>query len=154
MAGKWAGILPNNWNLACDPGRHLQECSGARAGKCPAECLLSVFGHLAESAPKSVLSAFWRSLAPKPPKSTQKALFVAFGPRCPKTLKKHFPARAPEHSCKWRPGLQNLAIYRPCQPVRQPVSDKLPIRIWSVRSQCQHWEQSSRDFRCKYSRAP
>ena len=34
----------------CDPGRHLQECSGARAGKCSPECFLSAFGHLAPSA--------------------------------------------------------------------------------------------------------
>ena len=40
----------------CDPGRHLEECSGARAGKCPTECFLSAFGHLARSTPKS---AFW-----------------------------------------------------------------------------------------------
>ena len=37
----------------CDPGRHLQECSGARAGKCPAECFSSAFEHLPRSAPKS-----------------------------------------------------------------------------------------------------
>ena len=41
---------------SCDPGRHLQECSGARAG----ECFLSAFGlgHLERSTPKS---AFWHS---------------------------------------------------------------------------------------------
>ena len=39
--------------LTCDQGRHLQECSGARAGKCPPECFFSVFGRLAPSAPKS-----------------------------------------------------------------------------------------------------
>ena len=37
----------------CDPGRHLQECSRARAGKCAPECFLSDFGHLAPSAPQS-----------------------------------------------------------------------------------------------------
>ena len=79
--------------LCCDPGRHLPECSGARAGKCPPpECFLSVFGHLAPSASKSTLGAL--------------------GARCPKSLTKHsgghFPARAPEHSRKWRPGSQLL----------------------------------------------
>ena len=34
---------------ACNPGRHLQECPGVRAGKCPTECFLSAFGHLAHS---------------------------------------------------------------------------------------------------------
>ena len=51
-------------------------------------------------------------LAPKTPKSTQKALFWALGARCPKTLKKHFPARAPEHSCKWRLGSQDYPSRR------------------------------------------
>ena len=49
-------------------------------------------------------------VAPKTPKSTQKAVFGALGARYPKVLKKHsgkhFPARAPEHSCKWRLGSQ------------------------------------------------
>ena len=44
------------------------------------------------------------------PKNTQKALFGALRGRCPKLLKKHsvghFQARAPEQSCKWRPGSQ------------------------------------------------
>ena len=46
----------------------------------------------------------------KPQKATRKALFRALRGRCPKLLKKHsvghFQARAPEHSCKWRPGSQ------------------------------------------------
>ena len=55
---------------ACDPSRPLQECPGARAGKCPKECFLSDFGHLARSALKS----------------TSRSAFSAFrGPeRCPK----------------------------------------------------------------------
>ena len=43
----------------CDPGRHLQDWPGARAGKCPTECLLSAFGHLARSAPKSAFRALF-----------------------------------------------------------------------------------------------
>ena len=29
----------------CDLFRHLQSCPGAQAGKCPAECFLTAFGH-------------------------------------------------------------------------------------------------------------
>ena len=65
------------------PSRHLQECSGSRAGKCPAECFLSDFGHLARSA---LESAFWVLFgtfrARKTLKSTQKALFRALRARC------------------------------------------------------------------------
>ena len=56
------------------------EWPGVRAGKCPTECFLSVFGHLARSAPKS---AFW-------------VCFFFF-------LWRFW---APGHSCKWRPGSQ------------------------------------------------
>ena len=49
---------------------HLQECPGARAGKCPTVCFLSVFGPLAQSA--------------------QRVLFGVFGPKQrQKPLKKH-----------------------------------------------------------------
>ena len=55
---KWGAYCRTNWRCTavlildkfCDPGRHLQECSGARAGKCPTECFLSDFGHLARSS--------------------------------------------------------------------------------------------------------
>ena len=71
----------------------------APASECPKECFLSAFWPV-----------FW---ALKVPKSTQKALFGALRGRCPKLLKKHsvghFQARAPEHSCKWRPGSQHYA---------------------------------------------
>ena len=42
---------------ACSPGRHLQECPGAQAGKCPKECFLSDFRHLARSTPSPDLPA-------------------------------------------------------------------------------------------------
>ena len=74
----------------------------APASECPKECFLS---------------AFWRCLAPKTPNSTQKALFAALQGSFPKLLKKHsvghFQARAPEHSCKWRPELQNIGLAKP-----------------------------------------
>ena len=67
----------------------------APASECPKECFLGAFGHFK---------------AQKMPKSTQKALLEALRGRCPKLPKKHsvghFQARAPEHSCKWRPGSQ------------------------------------------------
>ena len=42
--------------LGCDPGRHVQEWPGARAGKCPTEGFLSAFGRLPRSAPRSALN--------------------------------------------------------------------------------------------------
>ena len=48
------------WNTQiCDPGRHLQECPGARAGKCPTECFLSVSGHSEPGAQKHSKSTPW-----------------------------------------------------------------------------------------------
>ena len=86
----------------------LFECFWAPGSECPQECFLS---------------AFWRSLAPKTPKSTQKGLFGALGARCPKTLKKHsgghFPARAPEHSCKWRMGSGKFLFPRTAKDANQ-----------------------------------
>ena len=71
----------------------------APASECPQECFSS---------------ALWPFSAPKTPKNTQKALFGALRGRCPKSLKKHsvghFPARAPEHSCKRQPGSQRNGI--------------------------------------------
>ena len=55
----------------CDSSRHLQECPGARAWKCPTECFLSNFGHLPRSAPKS---AFWVLFGVFRPKKRQNAL--------------------------------------------------------------------------------
>ena len=92
-----SGFSPLCIGESCDQGRHLQECSGARAGgtwlRVPQRVLFECF--LAFFSPKN---------AKKHSKST------LWGTRCqvPKTLKKHsggghFPARAPEHSCKWRP---------------------------------------------------
>ena len=93
----------------------LTECSGPRAGKCPTECFLSAFGQLPRSAPRSAFRVLFGVFSPKRPKSTQKALFGALRGNCPKALKKHsvghFPARGPEHSCKWRPGLNGLDLF-------------------------------------------
>ena len=51
--------------LGCDPGRHLQECSGAWAGKCH-KCLSSDFRHLPRSAPRSAFRVlFGGFLVPK-----------------------------------------------------------------------------------------
>ena len=72
------------------------------------------------------MSAFWRFLAPKVPKSTQKALFGALRGRRPKLLKKHsvghFQARAPEHSCKWRPGSQTKSPMFTNTPCRSTLA--------------------------------
>ena len=57
------------------------ECPGVRAGKCPKECFLSAFGHLARSAQKHSKSTLWGT----------------------------FPAWVSRHSCKWRPGSQLLS---------------------------------------------
>ena len=96
-----------------DPCRHLQECSGARAGRCLTECFLEYFWAPASECPKECfLCAFWLFLGgPKKhsnstlwgtprqvPESTQKALCG------------HFLARAPEHSCIWRQGSQILLL--------------------------------------------
>ena len=35
-----SGDLLKPLNYCCDPGRHLQECPGAKAGKCPKVCFL------------------------------------------------------------------------------------------------------------------
>ena len=102
-------------HFSCDPSRHLQECPGARAGKCPTECFLSVFGCLPQSAPKSAFwvrfGTFW---AKKTPKSTEKELFGALRGKYPKALKKHsvghFPAWALGHFCKWQPGSQRFSL--------------------------------------------
>ena len=61
--------------------------------------------------PQRVLfECFLALLGLKTPENTQKTLFGALRARLPKALGKHslghFPARAPEHSCKWRPGSQ------------------------------------------------
>ena len=40
-------------DVAVPATMHLQECPGARSGKCPMERFLSVFGHLAPSFPKT-----------------------------------------------------------------------------------------------------
>ena len=51
-------------------------------------------------------------------KSTRKALFRALRGGCPKSLEKHSarhcPARAKEHSCKWRPGSQAYTLTQTC----------------------------------------
>ena len=48
-----------------NPSRHLQEYSGAGAGKCCRECFWNASGHLARSTPKSALKSvltFWPPL--------------------------------------------------------------------------------------------
>ena len=56
--------------------------------------------------------------------------FGALGARCPKTLKKHsgghFPARAPEHSCKWRLGLQRCTTKSPHTSLQTGWANKSP----------------------------
>ena len=82
------------------------------------------FGHLPRSAPKSAFSVFfgvfWAS------KALKKALCGALRGRCPKLPKKHsgghFQAWAPEHSCKWRPGLKSTIA-------RTPPSESPPFAI-------------------------
>ena len=92
----------------CDQGRHLQECSGAQTAKVPPGVLFQCFWAPGSECPKECFGVLFGVFgAKKTSKSTQKALFGALGARCPKTAKKHsgghFPVRAPEHSCKWRP---------------------------------------------------
>ena len=101
-------IAANFGELRCDPSRHLQECSGARAGKCPPECFLSVFGHLAPSAPKSAFECFVAVLVLKKRQKTLKKHSLGHSePGAQKHSKGgHFPVRAVEHSCKWRLGSQ------------------------------------------------
>ena len=65
----------------------------ARAGKCPTERFLSAFGHLPRSAPRSFFVVLFGTLAKK------------------KNSVGHFPARAPEHSCKWWPGSRTSAAF-------------------------------------------
>ena len=72
--------------LGCDPGRHLQECSGPRAGKCPA-VLFECFWAIASECPKECfLRVFWRlglnnakkhskAIAQKHSKSTPRGTF-------------------------------------------------------------------------------
>ena len=109
---RWCLSGPKKINFGI-PAAIYKSAQGPWApGKCPPECLLSVFGHLAPSAPKSVfLSVFWRFWGLNNAIKHSKAIFGVFGARCPKTLGKHsgghFPARAPEHSCKWRLGSQS-----------------------------------------------
>ena len=69
--------------------RSRPPCTGVPQ-RVPSECFLALFA----------------------PKGTQEALLAALRARCPEALKKHFmghfPARAPGHSCKWRPESQLL----------------------------------------------
>ena len=73
--------------------------------KVPHGVLFEQFWAPASECPKECSCAFWGFWGPK---STRKALFGALRGRCPKLLKRHsmghFQARAPQHSCKWRPG--------------------------------------------------
>ena len=48
----------NMLNLGSDPGRHLQDCPGARAEKCPKECFGSAFGCPAWSAQSTLWGTF------------------------------------------------------------------------------------------------
>ena len=85
--------------------RHLQECSGDRAGKCPPECSLSAFGQLARSAPKSAFWVFFGVLGAK---------------KCPKALKKHslgHSERGAQKHSKSTPG----GTFRP-GPLSTPVN--------------------------------
>ena len=76
--------------------------------------------------PQRVLfECFLALLGPKTPKNTRQALFGALRGKCPKALEKHsvghFPAWAPEHSCKRRPGSQEnpLELIKTCADSRQ-----------------------------------
>ena len=53
--------LANAYLVLCDPGRHLQDCPGPRARKCPTECFLSDFGHAEAQAPKNTQKALPRT---------------------------------------------------------------------------------------------
>ena len=65
-----------------------------RAGKCPTECFLSAFGHLAPSAPNMLFECF----------------LALFDPRkCQKALKKHSFG----HS---EPSIQKALLWGTCQP--------------------------------------
>ena len=91
-------------SLPCDPSMYR-----TRTGKCPTERFLSACGYLAQSAPlqsvfRALLGTFrgkvlfnrkaLRGTPSQVLKSTQEALRGALS------------ARAPGHSCKWRPGSQ------------------------------------------------
>ena len=85
----------------CDAGRHLQECTRVRAGKCPGERFSSDLGRLARSAPKSAPgSEFFALLGlQNAKKALLEALLGALSARPPKSLKKHslgyFPSLGP-----------------------------------------------------------
>ena len=84
------------------------------------ECFSNVFGHMPWSDPKSVFRVLLGTLGAKNAKEHSKALFGALRGKCPKSLEKHsvghFQARAPEHSCKWRPGSQSKPTTEFAQP--------------------------------------
>ena len=99
------------------PHRVLFDCFCAPGSECPTECFLIVF---------------WRFWAQKAPKNTQKALFGALRARCSKALKKQFPARAPGHSCKWRPGSQPIRAHDPLRICEFLAKKTWPNSLWIV----------------------
>ena len=94
-----------------DLGRHLQECSGARAGKCPTECFLSAFGRLARSAPKSAFRVFFGTFGAK---------------KRPKALKKHSEPGAQKHSKKALRAKRPKALKKHSEPSAQKHSKNTP----------------------------
>ena len=113
--------------LSCDPSRHLQECSGAWAGKCPTECFLSVFGRLARSAPKS---AFWVLFGVFLPQKRQKAL--------KKHSQGHSEPGAQKHSKRTPWGtFQPRPLSTPVNVTRsRPQSEFQVINLFLCREEC------------------
>ena len=91
------------------------------------------------SCPPNSKCVFWVLLGTFGVKKLQQALFGAIGARRPKALKKHsvghFPARAPGHSRKWRPGSQGF-LRKICGFLREPALPKCSVR--TVPSDCFH----------------
>ena len=106
-----------NIHKCYDPSCHLQECSGARAGAVPPGVLFEFFGQPGSECPKvCFLSVFWRVFGAKKHQKTLKKHSLGHSePGAQKHSKSTpggtAPARALEHSCKWRLGSQHKCLF-------------------------------------------
>ena len=117
-------MVSSHWH--CDQGRHLQECSAARAGKCPPGVLLQCFWAPGSECPKECfLECFLASLGLKNAKKHSKSALWGTRSQVPKNTEKAL------RSGTFRPGPLSRAVPEYCWLCRL-VSGMAPKRGPSV----------------------